>query len=323
MSGILRFLALVPLVFCLGSATSHAQNYPSKPVRVIVPAASGTNPDVLARLIFQQMSEGLRQQFIIDNRPGTGGTIAAAAAAKLPADGYSLFMGDSGPISIWPALSSKLSYDSARDFVPIAGLVRAPLILLVHPSIQVNSVGDLVAYAKSRPEKLRYGTFGNGSVHHLITEMFTTMAGIKMVHVPFRAGSEFLGGLLNGDIEVAFFGAPLALPHIKDGKLRVLGITSGKRSPALPSIPAIAELGFPRFDVSASIGLLAPTGTPREVIATLQAAAQSAMADAKIRDRVSDLGMMPIPANEAYEGIIRSETEMFGQAVRAAGVKID
>ncbi len=321
MSNVLRFAAALVVAVPLGLA--QAQQYPNKPVRVIAPAAAGTNPDVLARVVFQNVGEVLGQQFVIDNRPGAGGVVAAQAAAKMAPDGYSLFLSDSGPIAISPALQSKAGYDPLRDFVPITGLVRAPLVLVAHPGVPAKTLADLVNHAKSKPGLLRYGTFGVGSVHHLTTEMFSAAAGIKMVNVPFRSGSDFLTALLNGDIELAFFGAPPTLPHIKQEKLRALAVTSASRSVVLPDVPSIAEQGYPSYNVAASIGLMAPTGTPREVIETLAGAVQKALANPDIRKRLTDLGMVPIGPEERYDAINKAEIGMFGKAIKDAGIKIE
>lgn len=317
-----RVIAL--LVFGLMTFAVSAQSYPAKPVRLIVPAASGTNPDVLARLVGQRLSELLGQAFVVENRPGAGGSIAADVAAKAAPDGYSLLLSDTGPFAIWPALNPKLPYDPVRDFAAVSGLVYVPTVLAVHPSVGASTLQQLIQAAKKRPGDLKYGTFGPGSIHHLTTEMFSAAAGVQLTHVPFKGGAEFIGSLVNGDIQMAFFGTPLVMPHVREGRLRAIGISTGQRSEALPDLPTLAELGLQGFDVAASIGLATPARTPQEVVARLESALAQTMQDRKITERTSTLGMIPIPVGAArYDAMIKAEREKYGQAVKAAGLKIE
>jgi tripartite-type tricarboxylate transporter receptor subunit TctC len=312
------------LLLALGARGVGAQSYPAKPVRIIAPAAAGTNPDVLARLVGQKLQEILGQPFIVENRPGAGGAIAADVAAKSVADGYTLLLSDTGPFAIWPALNPKLPYEPVRDFVAVSGLVYVPTVLAVHPSVGATTLAQLIDTAKKKPGELKYGTFGPGSIHHLTAEIFSSAAGVQLTHVPFKGGAEFIGSLVNGDIQMAFFGTPLVMPHVKEGRLRAIGISTAQRSEALPDLPTLSELGLSGFDVAASIGMVAPARTPREVVATLEGALAKTMQDRKIAERTSALGMIPIPVGATrYDAMIKAELDKYGRAVKAAGLKIE
>jgi tripartite-type tricarboxylate transporter receptor subunit TctC len=266
----------------------------------------------------------LGQPFIVENRPGAGGSIAADVAAKAPADGYTVLLSDTGPFAIWPALNPKLSYEPVRDFVAVSALVYVPTVLVVHPSLGVSTLPQLLDLAKKKPGDLKYGTFGPGSIHHLTTEIFSSTAGVQLTHVPFKGGAEFIGSLVNGDIQMAFFGTPLVMPHVREGRLRAIGISTAQRSDALPELPTLSELGLPGFDVAASIGMSAPARTPREAVATLEGALAKTMQDRKIAERMAALGMIPIPVGAArYDAMIKAELDKYGRAVKAAGLKTE
>jgi tripartite-type tricarboxylate transporter receptor subunit TctC len=259
---LLLALVLLPVL----PASAHAQarttfDYPVKPIRLLNPLAAGGPTDILSRMVAQPLSESLGKQIVVDNRPGASGNIAAEMAAKSPPDGYTLFVAGSGNFAINPSLFSKLSYDPVRDFAPVALLATAPYLVAVHPAVQAGSVKELIALAKAKPGALNYGAVtGNGA--HLATELFNTAAGIKMVHIPYKGAVLATSDVLSGLIQVTFASTPGAMPHVKTGKLRALGITSAKRATALPDLPTVAET-IPGFEATVWYGIAAPAGTPR------------------------------------------------------------
>jgi tripartite-type tricarboxylate transporter receptor subunit TctC len=246
------------------SAEIHAQSYPARPVRLIVPFSPGGAADVPGRILADRLTASLGQQVVIENRPGAGSTIGAEAAAKAPPDGYTLFM-ISNTHFVSAALYKKLSYDSLNDYTPITQITSAPNVLIVHPSMPAKSVKELVALAKARPGEINYASSGNGSTQHLTGALFCKMAAINMTHIPYRGSGPVTADLLAGQVQVGFPGIAGMLPHIKSGKLRALGVTSGRRSPELPDVPTIAEAGVKGYEMVAWFGIAAPKGLPRDI----------------------------------------------------------
>ncbi len=246
----------------------HAQNYPTKPVRVIVPFSPGGAADVPGRLLMTRLSEGLGQQFLVDNRPGAGSTIGAEIVSKSPADGYTLLMISNTHV-IGAALYKTLKYDAIGDFTPILEFGDAPNVLVVHPSLPVKTVKDLIALAKAKPGQIDYASSGNGSSQHLFTALFTNMAGIKMNHVPYKGSGQARADLIGGQIMVGMPGISSVVQNINDGRLRALGVTGPKRSPELPNVPTIAEAGVKGYEASLWLGLLGPKGMPKEAVTRL------------------------------------------------------
>ncbi len=266
---LVAFLAWVGAVgLGLTAPIAGAQNYPVRPVRVIVPFSPGGAADVPARILAQELSKTLGQQVVIDNRPGAGSTIGADIAAKSPPDGYTLlFITNTHFVSA--ALYKKLPYDPINDFVPITEIGNAPNVLVVHPSLPAKSVKDLIALAKAQPGKIDFASSGNGSSQHLFGELFMSLAGIKMTHIPYKGSAPAATDLIAGQVQVGFPGIAIVLPHVKTGRLRALGVTSGKRSVAMPEVPTIAEAGVKGYDATLWLGLAAPKATPREIIMKL------------------------------------------------------
>src|ERR1041385_3171630 len=264
-------LALV----CLASS-AEAQDYPAKSVRLIAAAAPGGNPDVLGRMLAAKLAESLGRSFVVENIPGAGGVVAAELVARSAPDGHVLMMGDSGAMAINIALNPKVPYHPLKDFTLITALAAVPTVLVANPSVPAASLQEFVTWAKSRPGKLSYGSAGNGSVHHLTMAVFASRAGLDMLHVPYKGGTALVAAVLSGEVQSGWSGIPNVLAHIRAGKLKVYAISTAQRSGTLPDVPTAAELGFPGFDIATVIGLQAPAGTPREVVARLQAAVAKA-----------------------------------------------
>jgi len=259
------------LLSCLVWTAAPAQEYPSKPVRLIVPFAAGGGNDNVARLVGKQLSASLGQQVVIDNRPGAGGVLGAELAAKAAPDGYTLFLGGVGSHAINPNLHERLAYDPIKDFAPIVLLASAPLVLVVHPSLQADSIREFIAFARARPGQLNYASNGNGSSSHLAAVMFEAMAGVAMVHVPYKGLSPALTDLLSGRVQLMFSSVVAIQPHIKAGKLRGLAVTGSRRLSSMPELPTVAESGLAGYEASSWYGVLAPAGTAREIVAKLNA----------------------------------------------------
>jgi len=260
------------LVLALTLATTvSAQGYPSKPIRFVVPYAPGGNTDILARLLGQKLSEAWGQQVIIDNRPGAAGTVGAELVARAPADGYTLIMGSFGNIIVANSLYKNLKYDPFRDFASIALVSLPPGILVENPAVPAQNVRELIAYAKSNPGRLNYGSPGSGAWNHLFFELFNASAGISIVHVPYKGIAPAVVDLLGGQVQLAISAFPTALPHIRSGKLRALAVTSAKRSGLMADVPTVAESGLAGYEAAGWFGVLAPAGTPPAVVAKLNA----------------------------------------------------
>jgi tripartite-type tricarboxylate transporter receptor subunit TctC len=315
--------------FCLAAAaqdpsTRSGQDYPSKPVHLIVPFAAGGGNDNVARLVGKRLAEGLGQPLVIDNRPGAGGALGAELAAKSAPDGYTLFLGGVGSHAINPNLNPRLAYDPIKDFAPVALLASAPLILVVHPSVPARSVPELVALARSRPGRLNYASNGNGSSSHLAAVMFDTTAGVDMVHVPYKGLSPALADLLSGEVQLMFSSVVAILPHVKAGKLRALAVTGARRLPLLPGTPTVSESGFPGYEASSWYGVLAPAGTPRPVVLKLNAEIAKALAQSEVKASLTGEGAQPIGGTpEEFAAYIRSENERLGKAIREARIRLE
>lgn len=316
---------LALLLAAPGTATAQgAESYPSKPVRLVVAAAPGGNPDVLARLLGQKLSDAFGKPFIIENMPGAGGVPAAVAVAKASADGHVLMLGDSGAMAINVALNDKLPYQPLRDFTMITALASVPTVLVVNPSVRASTLQEFIALARSQPGHLSYGSAGNGSVHHLTMEIFAARAGIRLLHVPYKGGTALVGALLAGDVQAGFSGIPNVLQAIKAGRLRVLGISTARRSSSVPDVPTFAELGLAGFDVATTIGLQAPAGVPRDIVARLQAAVAKALRERDVSERMLNLGMELMENGTGhYVQFVRDDLERYAAAVKAAGVKVE
>jgi tripartite-type tricarboxylate transporter receptor subunit TctC len=311
------------LVAALATHAGWSQTYPSKPVRLIVPWPPGGGADVLSRMLSPKLSEALGQQIIIDNRGGAAGNIGAELAAKSPPDGYTIVFAYSGTHSINPHIYGKMPFRET-DFAPIIQLASVPQVLVVHPSLPVKNVKDLIALAKARPGQLSYGSSGSGAINHLAGELFNFMAGTKIIHVPFKGGGPAAVSLLSGEIET-IFGEPASFAQfIKAGRVRAVAVTSAKRSLFLPQLPTVAESGIPGYDVTSWNGMLAPAGTPAEVISRLNAAYNKIMTDPEMQKRMIDNGYEPVGGTPAKFGEhIRAELAKWGPVVKRAGIRVD
>jgi tripartite-type tricarboxylate transporter receptor subunit TctC len=307
-----------------GPSASSGQAYPSKPIRLIVPFAAGGGNDNVARLVGKRLADGLGQPVIVDNRPGAGGVVGAELAARAAPDGYTLFLGGVGSHAINPNLIKDLPYDPVRDFAPVELLAQAPLVLVVHPSVPARDIAEFIAYARNNPGKLNFASNGNGSSSQLAAVMFDSMAGVDMVHVPYKGLSPALADLLSGQVQVMFSSVVAILPHIKAGKLRGLAVTGAKRLPSLPDLPTIAESGFPGYEASSWYGILAPAGTPPDIVARLNAELSKALEQPEVKTSLRAEGAEPVGGSpEQFAAHIRSEKERLGKLIRDANIRLE
>jgi tripartite-type tricarboxylate transporter receptor subunit TctC len=323
MAFFVRWLCLSAVFAFCASALAQG-SFPTKPVHIIVGFAAGGNPDVVARLLAQKLSEHWGQQVIVENRPGSNGNIAAEVVAKSPADGYTMLSSDTTTFAINPHVYSKIPFDPFRDFTPLAQTAVPPMYVVVHPSLPVTSMQELVAYAKAHPGKISYASAGNGSIHHLATELFKAATGIDMVHIPFKGSGQSAPALIAGDVQLGFVGFASVSQAIKAGRLRVIGFASGTRSVLNPDVPTIAETVAPGFDVTSPMGFAGPANIPREVVERIQSAVVAAARAPDVREKIIAIGLEPAEGNaEVYAESIRRDYEKFGRVVKQIGLKID
>lgn len=305
------------------SAFAGAQAYPTKPIRLIVPYPAGGGGDLLARPLAQSLTEALGQQVIVENRGGAGGNLGMELVAKSPPDGYTLVLGLTAQYAVNPSLYPKLPYDPVKDFAPVALLVRNPYVLSVHPSLPVRSAKELIALAKTRAGQLVYSSAGNGSGAHLCGEMMKTMAGIKVVHVPYKGAAPAITDLISGQVQYSFLAFRSSRPHIMSGRLRALAVSTANRSTALPDLPAMSET-LPGFDLPVWYGVAAPAGTPKESIARLNTEILRTLATPDSRKRMAMDAAEPIGGTpEQFGDYIRSEIVKYAKIVKESGAKID
>ncbi len=324
MSKVSDIAAVFSIGALLAAGGAVAQEYPTKPIRLVVGFTAGGISDVLARAIGARLSAGIGQQVVVDNRAGAGTTIAADLVAKSPPDGYTLFMQDITTQAINATLYKKLPYDTVKDFTPITLVAASPLLLLVHPSLPVKTVKELIALAKSKPGQIVYASSGNGTILHLSAETLKTMAKIDMVHVPYKGSAQAVQGLLGGEVAVSFSTMPPALPQVKSGRLRALGVTTPKRNAAAPDVPTIAEAGLPGFDIVLYSGVLGPARMPAAVIAKLNSELAKAVNSPEVKNIYASLGVDPLTDTpEHFAAHLLSEMDKLGKAVRAAGAQVD
>jgi tripartite-type tricarboxylate transporter receptor subunit TctC len=315
---------LAALSVALGVGAAVAQDYPSRPITLVVPFPPGGSTTIVARIVADKMSEALGQSIVVDNRGGAGGTVGSRAVAKSPADGYTILLGYTGTLAIGPTLYGNVGYDPRTDFEPIGRIATAPNTLVVHPSLPVHSVPELIAYGKASPGKLNYGSAGIGTVSHVCGEYFATAAGIKITHVPYKGTGPAIIDLLGGHIPMAFAPVPATHENATSGKLRMLAVTSALRSTLLPDVPTIAEAALPGFEAVLRYGLVAPAGTPRAIIDKLNAALNAALRSDDVRARLALDGAEPLPSTPADYGadIDREETQ-WSRVVKASGAKAE
>ena len=301
-------------------AQSTSTGYPTKPVRIIVPYAAGGNTDFTARAIADKLTPALRQQVIVDNRPGGATNIGAEAVAKAAPDGHTLLMGGASN-AVNMSLFAKLPYDTLRDFEPVILCVQGANVLALHPSVPAKNLKELIAFAKTRPGKLNYGSSGVGSSNQMAGELFKLMAGVNIVHVPYKGNAPALTDLLGGHVEMIFSGVPALVPHIESGRIRGIAIGSLKRFPALPKVPTFDESGLKGYEATTWFGLLAPTKTPREVITRLNTEVDRAIKSADIQQRFVSEGLEPMGGTtEAFAKFIRAEIDKYAKVIKAAAI---
>jgi tripartite-type tricarboxylate transporter receptor subunit TctC len=303
------------------AGSAHAQSFPSKPIRVIVPFPPGGGTDIVARTVTPKMAEILGQPFIIENRAGAGGNIGTEAVAKSPADGYTLLVA-SASTAINTTLFPNLPWDPTRDFAPVVLMVVNNHLLAAHPSLPANNVQDLLALARAKPGYVTYASYGPGSSAHLTAEAFKLMAGVDLLHVPYKGAAPAVNDLLGGQVNIMFADVAALLPHIKSGKLKALGIASTKRFEGLPEVPTIAESGVPGFEAGGFLGLVAPAATPPAVVNALNAAAQKSLAMPEVRERLIALASPPVGGTpEQFGQHIKREIDKWARVIRAANIK--
>ncbi|MGA7432871.1 MAG: tripartite tricarboxylate transporter substrate binding protein [Xanthobacteraceae bacterium] len=297
---------------------ARANTYPTRPVRMVVGFPASNASDIVARLAGQNLSERLDQSFIVENRPGAGGNIGVEFVVNAAPDGYTL-LAASTSAAINATLYGHLSFNFLRDIAPVAGVARAPYVLVVTPAFPATTIAEFIAYAKANPGKINMASAGNGSLSHLCGELFKTMAGIDMVHVPYR--TSFLPDLFAGQIQVVFSPISQSIEYVRSGKLRALAVTSATRQPSLPDIPAVAEF-VPGYEASGWYGIGAPKNTPADIVASLNTAMNSALADADMKTRLNELGALPMPTTPAeFASFLAADTEKWGKVIRAADIK--
>jgi tripartite-type tricarboxylate transporter receptor subunit TctC len=297
-----------------------AQVYPSRPVTIVVPFAAGGNTDNIARLVAQRLGETLGQPFIVEDRPGAAGAIAAEFVARATPDGYTLFMSATPQIAVVPAMH-KTQYDPVKDFVPISAIGTNPFVLAVNRKVPVNTIAELIAYVRERPGKLSYASGGVGSLNHLATALFLKRAGVEMIHVPYKGNAPAIYDVVAGNVPVILSTLPDALPQAAAGTIRIIGVTSEQRVTQLPDVPTIAESGFAHFKVLSWNGLLAPAGTPPEIIERLAKQCELAVADRGFRERLAGFGVDPLGSNPAdFAAIIAADIALWSEAVKITGL---
>jgi tripartite-type tricarboxylate transporter receptor subunit TctC len=303
-----------------GAARAASPAFPTKPVTIIVPAPPGGTADISMRIIAHKLSENLAQSVVVDNRPGAGGVIASQAVAQAAPDGYTVLMNYTSQ-AINPALYKKMPYDSVKDFLPVILLGRTPLVLVVHPSVPAKTMSEFIAYAKANPGKLNYGSAAIGGASHLGGELLNEMAGIDIVHIPYKGGAAAAADLLSGQIQMGLDSLLPLQPHLKAGKIRALGVTSAKRTAMVPDLPAIAET-LPNFEATAWFGIMAPAGTSRELVARWNAELVKVLHNPEIKDKLTKQGF-EVAANspEEYSAFLRAETDKWAKVVKKAGIK--
>jgi tripartite-type tricarboxylate transporter receptor subunit TctC len=320
----LRFLercAVAATITCVSAGMAHAQPYPSKPVRIVVPFAPGGGTDVIARHLAAGMTDSLKRQVIVDNRAGANAIVGTEIVARAPADGYTLLF-VSSPHSVNPSVYARLPYDTLRDFAPVSMVASSPYFLVIHPSLPVRNVKELVALARKQPDQILYGSGGSGSSAHLTAELFNQMAGVKLREIPFKGAGPALIGTLTGEVALVFGNALTVKPHIESGRLRALGIASAQRSRSAPDLPTISEAGVPGFRSDAVLGMLAPARTPRAIIDTLNAEAHKVMRQPDSVEAMRRMAVdIALSTPEEFGQLIESEMQRWSKVVRALNLK--
>src|SRR5882672_2371924 len=322
----LRLLLLAALGTALVPWPASAQTsdaWPSKPLRFILPFPPGGGTDILGRLIAERLTAGLGQPVVTENRGGAGGNVGAEAAAKSPPDGYTIVL-VAPSLAISPSLYSKLNYDPVKDFAPVSLVATVPNVMITNPSVPAASLKEFIALAKGKPGEMNFGSGGSGTSNHLAGELFNIVAGVKLVHVPYKGVNLAMNDVLSGRVQLVFIGVPAAVPHIKAGRLRALALASTQRSAVLPDVPTVDEAGLPKFEVTTWYGILTPAGTPKPVVARLNGELGKIMHSPELKERLEALATDPLTSTpEEFADLIRREIAKWGEVVREAGLKAD
>jgi len=320
----LQFVVLLAVALTGMPQVARADDYPSRAVNLIVPFPPGGSTTVMARNVADKLSAALGQQIVVENRGGAGGTLGTRFVAKAPPDGYTILLSYTATMAIAPAMNANAGYDPHKDFTPIGMIGFAPNVLVVHPSMPVHSIAELIAYAKAAPAPLQYGSPGVGTVNHLAGEYLASEAGLKLQHVPYKGNGPAISDLLGGHIPMMFLPIPVALGNVKAGTLRALAITTAKRSSLLPDLPTLAESGVPGFDAALRYGLMAPAGTPPAVIARLNRELNAALASEDVKERLATEGAESLPGTpEAYAADVAGDEKKWGGLVKKLGLKVE
>ena len=320
----LQFVVLLAVALTDMPQVARADDYPSRAVNLIVPFPPGGSTTVMARNVADKLSAALGQQIVVENRGGAGGTLGTRFVAKAPPDGYTILLSYTATMAIAPAMNANAGYDPHKDFTPIGMIGFAPNVLVVHPSMPVHSIAELIAYAKAAPAPLQYGSPGVGTVNHLAGEYLASEAGLKLQHVPYKGNGPAISDLLGGHIPMMFLPIPVALGNVKAGTLRALAITTAKRSSLLPDLPTLAESGVPGFDAALRYGLMAPAGTPLAVIARLNRELNAALASEDVKERLATEGAESLPGTpEAYAADVAGDEKKWGGLVKKLGLKVE
>jgi tripartite-type tricarboxylate transporter receptor subunit TctC len=318
------FCALAIVLIFAQSSTAPAADYPIQTIKIIVPFPPGGGVDVVARLIAPRLSESLGQSVIVENRGGAGGSVGATAVAQAPRDGYTLLLGTASTHGTNPNVYAKLGYDPVRDFVPVALITSAPLVLAANNAVPVKTAADLIALAKAKPGGLSFGSCGTGSSNHLVAELFNTMAGIEANHIPYRGSAPMMTDLIGGRIQYAFDGVATTLGYIRGGTVRLLGVSSAKRSPVLPDEPTISESAVPGFEAGVWFALFAPAGTPKPVVDLLNSKVNAALAPAEVKEGFLKIGNEPVGGGpDVLAAKVQSELQKWTTIVREKNIRID
>jgi tripartite-type tricarboxylate transporter receptor subunit TctC len=314
---------LAALALAAAPLAAHAQAWPERPVKIVVPFGPGGFTDVAARILQKELGAALGQSIVIENKPGAGSTIGTAEVANAKPDGYTLAMVSTTHV-ISPHLYKQLPYDPIKGFTPVMKLAEGPYVLVVHPSLPAKSVAELIALARSQPGTIDYASSGNGSAQHLVGALFNSTAGVKMNHVPYKGSNQAMNDVIGGQVKVSFVGVPNALPNLANGKLRALGVSSAKRYAELPDVPTIAEAGLAGYDATVWLGLLAPPGTPREVVQRINTEIAKVLSSPEARKLMSSAGVdVSIAASDEFGALLRSELERWGKVVRETGAVVN
>ena len=311
-------------MFASSDAQAQPQGYPTKPIRFVVPYPAGGPLDTVARLLGQKVSERVKQPVIVDNKPGAGGNIGADAVAKSAPDGYTILMGAVATHAINPTLYASIPYDPVKDFIPVTQVASTPNVLVVNPSVPANNVREFIAYAKANPGKLNFGSGSTGSAGHLAGELFKTMAGVEMTHVPYKGAAPAMNDLVGGRIQLMFDNLASSLGQVRAGRVKALAVTTAKRTALAPELPTIAESGLPGFDISTWFGIFVAAGTPRDIVDRLHADFTRALAAPEVRERMLSLGAEPVGNRpEEFAAYIRGEADKYARVIKASGAKAD